>query len=290
MTKNLVLCVVFFCTLMCFSGKNTFAQVVSSGSLLIAEVQPNSAGSNASTGEYFILCNRTAQTINLQGLTASDASGGGTVTLPNYFLASGACVAFVNNATTAYTNFGCAQPVNALNYSGFALNDTGGDRLVIANSAANGGAPIDAVSYGTDTTIASPPPVPGDGISLRRSGYPGGSLVDTDTGSDFTATAANPCTIGTVMAAPSAASVTVTGRVISANGRGIRNVMVSLVDASGESRTVVTSTLGYFRFTDVPAGQTYTLSAFAKRYTFSRQSQALSIFEDTADVIFVAEN
>jgi hypothetical protein len=92
------------------------------------------------------------------------------------------------------------------------------------------------------------------------------------------------------MAAPTAASVTVTGRVISANGRGIRNVLVSLVDVSGESRTVVTSALGYFRFTDVPAGQTYTLSAFAKRYTFSQQSQALSIFEDMRDVVFVAEN
>jgi hypothetical protein len=290
MSKSLVLCVVFFCTLMCFSEKNTFAQVISSGSLLIAEVQPNPAGATGSTGEYFILCNRTAQTINLQGLTASDASGGGTVTLPNYALGSGACVAFVNNAATAYTTLGCAQPANAFSYTGFALNDTGGDRLVIANSAANGGAAIDAVSYGADTTIASPPPVPGDGISLRRSGYPGGSLVDTDTGSDFAATAANPCTIGTVMAAPTAASVTVTGRVISANGRGIRNVLVTMVDASGESRTVVTSILGYFRFTDVPAGQTYTLSAFAKRYTFSRQSQALSIFEDTTDVIFVAEN
>jgi hypothetical protein len=276
---------------MCFSGKNTFAQVISAGSLLIAEVQPNPSSPNSDpTGEYFILCNRTAQAINLQGLVATDASATGSFTLPSYSLASGACVAFVRSATTAYTNFGCAQPTNALTYSGFELNNTVGDRLVIANSAANGGGVIDAVSYGSDTTISSPPAIPAEGQSLRRSGYPGGSLVDTDTGSDFTATAANPCTIGSVMAAPTAASVTVTGRVISANGRGIRNVLVSLVDVSGESRTVVTSALGYFRFTDVPAGQTYTLSAFAKRYTFSQQSQALSIFEDMRDVVFVAEN
>jgi hypothetical protein len=278
---------------MCFSEKNTFAQVISPGSLLIAEVQLNPLAPNSDpTGEYFILCNRTAQTINLQGLVATDGSATGSFTLPSYFLASGACVAFVNNATTAFTNFGCAQPANAVTYSGFELNNTGGDRVIISNSAANGGAAIDAVSYGTDETIPGSPNIPAEGQSLRRSGYPGGSLVDTDTGADFTATgsATNPCTIGTVMAAPSAASVTVTGRVISANGRGIRNVLVSLVDVSGESRTVVTSTLGYFRFTDVPAGQSYTLSAFAKRYTFSRQSQALSIFEDTTDVFFVAEN
>jgi hypothetical protein len=290
MNKFFVLCAMAFCAIICLSEKNTFAQVIPAGSLLIAEVQPNPAGATSSTGEYFILCNRTAQTINLQGLTASDASAGGTITLPNYALGSGACVAFVNNAATAFTNFGCAQPANALSYTGFALNDTVGDRLVIANSAANGGAAIDAVSYGADTTIASPPPVPGDGISLRRSGYPGGSLVDTDTGSDFTATAANPCTIGTVMVAPTAASVSVVGRVTTADGKGIRNVLVRLVDESGESRTVVTSTFGYFRFTDVAAGQTYVFSASAKKYRFIQPSQLRSIVEETTDITFVAEN
>jgi len=288
MTKNLVLCVVFFCALMCFSGKNTFAQVISPGSLLIAEIQSDVVGTEP-TGEYFILCNRTAQTINLLGLIATDNNA--SITLPDYNLASGACVAFVRNAATAYTNLGCAQPANALSYTTGLNFANAGDRLSISNTAANGGTVIDALSYGTDTTFFNPAAgAPAEGQSLRRSGYPGGSLVDTDTRSDFTPTAANPCTVGTVMAAPTAASVTVTGRVISASGRGIRNVLVSLVDVSGESRTVVTSTLGYFRFTDVPAGQTYTLSAFAKRYTFSRQSQALSIFEDTADVIFIAEN
>lgn len=292
MNKSLILCVVFFCALMCFSGTNTLAQAIPAGSLLIAEIHVDPTAPNGDpTGEYFIICNRTAQAINLQGLIVADNSG--STALPNYSLASGACVAFVNNATVAFANFGCAQPSNAVSLNvgnGFANTN---DRLSISNTAANGSTLIDGISYGTDTTFLNPgPAAPAAGRSLRRSGYPGGSLVDNDNSADFTqtSTAVNPCTVGSVMAAPSAASVTITGRVISSKGRGIRNVLVRLSDESGESRTVVTSTFGYFRFTDVPAGQTYVISASAKRYTFSEHSHVRSVFEDTADLIFVADN
>ncbi|MCY7347919.1 MAG: hypothetical protein LH614_17105, partial [Pyrinomonadaceae bacterium] len=88
-------------------------------------------------------------------------------------------------------------------------------------------------------------------------------------------------------AAPTAASVTVGGRVTTA-GRGIRNVYLTLTDMNGSSRLAVSTTFGYYRFNDVAAGETYIISASAKRYTFSQPSQVLNINEDTEDVNFIA--
>ena len=90
--------------------------------------------------------------------------------------------------------------------------------------------------------------------------------------------------------APTAAEVTVSGRVITSDGRGIRNVLITMVKSNGESRTVISSAFGYFRFSDVAAGETYIFSVYAKRYTFSQPTLVRSILEDTDDVIFVADN
>lgn len=70
-------------------------------------------------------------------------------------------------------------------------------------------------------------------------------------------------------AAPTAASVTVAGRVISSFGRGISNASVTITDSSGTVRRVRTSSFGYYRFDDVEIGQTYTFNVLHRRYQFS---------------------
>ena len=92
-----------------------------------------------------------------------------------------------------------------------------------------------------------------------------------------------------VQQAPSAAGVSVTGRVMTANGRGIRNVWITLTDSSGNVRTAVTSSFGYFSFDDVSAGETYIISAFAKRFTFNQPTRVLSVNDGLADVDFTAQ-
>ncbi len=89
---------------------------------------------------------------------------------------------------------------------------------------------------------------------------------------------------------PTAAAVTVSGRVTTVDGRGIRNVMVTMRNTSGESRTVVSGAFGYFRFMDVSAGETYIISISAKQYTFSQPILVRSIVEDADDIIFAADN
>jgi hypothetical protein len=90
--------------------------------------------------------------------------------------------------------------------------------------------------------------------------------------------------------APTAASVSVSGQVKSANGRGIRNVQVSLTDEYGQVRTVMTTTFGYYRFEDIPAGQTYTISVSGKKYSFTQPAHVLNLTGDTDEVNFVADN
>ena len=89
-------------------------------------------------------------------------------------------------------------------------------------------------------------------------------------------------------AAPTAALVSVSGRALTATGRGIRGVRVSLTDASGGVRTATTSTRGVYRFNDVAVGETYVLTARGKRYTFSQPTQIVSVGEETAEINFVA--
>lgn len=89
--------------------------------------------------------------------------------------------------------------------------------------------------------------------------------------------------------APTAAGVTVSGRVLTTDGGGIKNVRVTLTGANGETRTVLSGKLGYFRFEDVAAGETYLFSVSARRYTFSQPTQIRSIVADTDDLVFTAD-
>jgi len=89
--------------------------------------------------------------------------------------------------------------------------------------------------------------------------------------------------------APTAASVTVSGRARTANGVGIRNVIVRLSASDGSARTTVTNTFGYFRFANVGAGETYVISASSRRYSFENPILVLNVHDDVASLDFVAQ-
>ena len=73
------------------------------------------------------------------------------------------------------------------------------------------------------------------------------------------------------VAAPTAASVSISGRVFGGSGKGLRNAYVILTDEQGRSRTVQTSAFGYYRFEEVEVGRTYILTVQSKRYEFEPQ-------------------
>ena len=93
----------------------------------------------------------------------------------------------------------------------------------------------------------------------------------------------------TTILAATAATVTISGRAATTNGRAIRGVIVQLTDANGVSRSATTTTLGYYRFADVAAGETYVISAKGKRFEFGQPTRVLNVDEDLSDVDFIAD-
>ncbi|MGB5013911.1 MAG: hypothetical protein WBO68_07745 [Pyrinomonadaceae bacterium] len=88
---------------------------------------------------------------------------------------------------------------------------------------------------------------------------------------------------------PTSANVSVSGRISSAAGNGIKNVIVTLVSPNGSVLTSRTSTFGYFRFDEIAVGETYVISVNSKRYTFDPSSQILSVNEELTNIDFVAQ-
>jgi len=87
---------------------------------------------------------------------------------------------------------------------------------------------------------------------------------------------------------PTAASVSVGGRVFTPDGRGLRNARVILTDASGNSRNTLSSSFGYYRFDEVEAGQTYIIQVISKQYQF--QPQIVTVFDDLDNLNFAADS
>jgi Metallo-peptidase family M12B Reprolysin-like/Calx-beta domain len=73
---------------------------------------------------------------------------------------------------------------------------------------------------------------------------------------------------GTVQVGSTSAGVLVSGRVLTHDGRGVRNAVVTLTAADGSVRRVITSSFGVYRLEDVESGQTYVISALLRRYRF----------------------
>ncbi|MGB7201051.1 MAG: CARDB domain-containing protein [Pyrinomonadaceae bacterium] len=84
---------------------------------------------------------------------------------------------------------------------------------------------------------------------------------------------------------PTAAEVSVGGRIVTSRGVGIRGVTVTITDAAGNSRSARSSTFGYYRFDAVAAGQTYVMSAVSKKYQFS--NRVITVSDALDDIDFV---
>ncbi len=77
--------------------------------------------------------------------------------------------------------------------------------------------------------------------------------------------------------APTAAAAVAGGRIKTASGKGIKNVRITVTFPTGETRTTISTAFGYYRFTEIPAGETYIFSVSAKNYTFAQNTQIRTI-------------
>ena len=87
---------------------------------------------------------------------------------------------------------------------------------------------------------------------------------------------------------PTAANVAVSGRVRTKAGQGLANITITLANANGDIWIARTGSFGYYRFEQIPTGNTYMLTAFSKRYTFSNSPGVISVGDEVSDLDIVA--
>ena len=86
-----------------------------------------------------------------------------------------------------------------------------------------------------------------------------------------------------------AANASVSGRVLTIDGRPIRNVTVSVTGNSlSEPRVVQTGSFGYYTFDDLRVGETYVITVQGRRYFFQTPSRVINLTDNIADLDFIA--
>lgn len=90
-----------------------------------------------------------------------------------------------------------------------------------------------------------------------------------------------------VVTVVTAANVTISGRVLTPSGRGLRNALVTITEANGSTRTILTGNYGSFSFADLEIPQTIVLRVRSKSYRYA--PQIISPGSDLSDVNFIPE-
>ena len=80
-------------------------------------------------------------------------------------------------------------------------------------------------------------------------------------------------------------AATVSGRVTTPDGRGLRNAAVKIIDQNNLVRTVTTSSFGFYSFDNVATGQSYTMRISSRLYRFT--PRVVQVTGDLTDVDFV---
>jgi uncharacterized repeat protein (TIGR01451 family) len=89
------------------------------------------------------------------------------------------------------------------------------------------------------------------------------------------------------LVAPTAAEVSVAGRVMTSQGFGISSARVTITDSSGTTQTAITNPFGFYRFDAIGVGQTYVVSVGHKRYSFT--PRIVTVDDELLDVNFIAD-
>jgi hypothetical protein len=84
---------------------------------------------------------------------------------------------------------------------------------------------------------------------------------------------------------PTAARVSIGGRVFDDNGFGVRNATVTLVQADGTTLTTQTSSFGYYTFEGVEAGQTAVIAVRSRTRRYA--PVMITVSEDLTDLNFI---
>ncbi len=87
-------------------------------------------------------------------------------------------------------------------------------------------------------------------------------------------------------ALPTAANVSVGGKITNNGKSGISRASVTLTDAGGNSRTVLSNQFGGYKFDNVQAGETYTLVVNHGKYNFADNPRIINVDDNLTNIDF----
>ena len=82
-----------------------------------------------------------------------------------------------------------------------------------------------------------------------------------------------------------ATSVTVSGRVFTSDGSGLKNAVVILMNSQGVSTRVITTTFGNYTFNNVATNDSYLITVVSKRFRFAQKN--LFVTDNVQNLDFV---
>ena len=264
------------------------------------------SSATGAVGPWITSTNNPNSSPNAATSSSSSTMGQNNLTSPSFYVGlNGAQVSFMNAFN--FQEAGGGSPVGfdgmvlEISINNAAFQDviaaggsfvTGGYNRVISPDFGNslaGQAAWSGLSGGTTatpayltTTLNLPPAANNRFIVLRW-------RVGTDvTGNAPGAAGARIDTIRGVGCTPTAAGVALSGRVTTADGRGLRNAVVTLLSSDGLMRTTVTSSFGFYSFDDVGVGATYVVSVSSRRYRFT--ARVVEVVDSLNDIDFLGHD
>ena len=263
-------------------------------------------GNNGNGGAIYVSNAGQTVNINFSTFTLNTSNGnsnnlgggifnaGATVNVRNTIIAGNSTTGFfVRSDLSGTFTSGGYNLIGIGNSTGFT-NGTNNDQVGtsgtplnagLAGLANNGGRnqthALQAASPAIDkgNSAASAPFIQVTTDERGRTRYDNPGVTNAADGSDIGAFEAQATT---------AASVNVGGRVTDAFGRGISKAQVSATNESGDTFTARTNPFGYYTFSEVQAGQTYTFTVAKKEYEFIFPTQTFFVGFDREDLNFIA--
>ncbi|MBK8304798.1 MAG: carboxypeptidase regulatory-like domain-containing protein [Chloracidobacterium sp.] len=93
-----------------------------------------------------------------------------------------------------------------------------------------------------------------------------------------------------VTTAPTAAELSIAGRVVTAEGRGIRGAFVTVTGTGGDVRNVPTGNLGRYTVEGLKAGETYIVTVRSRRFTFAQPTRVITLNDNVTDADFIGSS
>ncbi|MBK8305239.1 MAG: carboxypeptidase regulatory-like domain-containing protein [Chloracidobacterium sp.] len=135
---------------------------------------------------------------------------------------------------------------------------------------------MNSVTYTSPTSIT---------LNLTTTGATAGARILTVTNPDGQQASGNLTVLP-----PTAANASISGRVTSAEGRGIRGAVIRIQSSDGTvNRVVMTNSMGYYMIPDMETGITYVISIQSRRFVFEPASVVYTHQDPIADLNFRAQ-